>query len=334
MADNDNTGSYDNLLDRLKALKTPSNSPTPPPASKASSAQKNDVDIESRFRRLASGSKLGPSNPSQHGALRDPVDDLPSETQANEEDEQTLDELLAELGEPDDSWLEAGPEDNSVEALLREAKAALPKEQDGEHKEGEGKDDAEELDSKHDSNQEDEDAANDYIAQVLAQVELEEKHNPPTSESELNSKEMDTQNHEANEDATAGSDQSPFPDLPTAPDTAPQDETSVPEEDSLVARLTALSLPTTPSTAPKTKPKNKNTKTSNLPTYTDEDIESWCVICNEDATLRCLGCEGDLYCAECWNEGHRGPDAGFEEKRHKALTFVKGSGNGKKVLAA
>jgi hypothetical protein len=334
MADNQNRN---NLLDRLNALKAPSNPPTPSPSPQPPSSQENERDIESRFRRLASGSRLRPSSPSQHGALRDPLEDLPSETQANKEDAQTLDELLAELGEPDDSWLEGGPEDNSVEGLLREAKAALPKEpKEGErdHK-VEGTDDVEEQGSTQNSDQGDEDAADEYIAKVLAEAELEKKHKPTTSdqddEESQGQQDSDGERHESAGDAG----QSPFPDLPTAPQTAPvQDEAPIPDEDDLTARLTALSLPTTPYSAPKTKPKSKTTKTSNLPKYTDEDIESWCVICNEDATLRCLGCEGDLYCAECWNEGHRGPDAGYEDKTHKALAFVRGGGSGKKAIVA
>ncbi|CAG8601176.1 9699_t:CDS:2, partial [Scutellospora calospora] len=34
----------------------------------------------------------------------------------------------------------------------------------------------------------------------------------------------------------------------------------------------------------------------------DDDPDSWCCICNEDAIVKCNGCDGDLYCQECFQE--------------------------------
>lgn len=115
--------------------------------------------------------------------------------------------------------------------------------------------------------------------------------------------------------------------LPTPlPPTSANTSTKISDTDTdLATRFASLSLPTTtilPST-PSSKP------TSSKPKHTDAEIETWCTICLDDATLQCLGCDGELYCRNCWLEGHRGEDAGREERGHRAVEFVKRGKKGK-----
>ena len=48
----------------------------------------------------------------------------------------------------------------------------------------------------------------------------------------------------------------------------------------------------------------------------DEELP-WCELCNEDAQLRCVDCEGDLYCRRCWKETHKEPDL----KQHRIKEY-------------
>jgi hypothetical protein len=63
-----------------------------------------------------------------------------------------------------------------------------------------------------------------------------------------------------------------------------------------------------------------------------DETDDWCCICNEDAAYSCKGCDDDLYCRKCWNEGHLDMDA-EERSEHPTKMFV-GRRKRKTVTAA
>lgn len=67
---------------------------------------------------------------------------------------------------------------------------------------------------------------------------------------------------------------------------------------------------------------------------TNEDIDSWCIVCLDDATLTCLGCDEDGYCTRCWRDMHLGPSAAFDQGTHKAIQFTKRMRKGEEKQAA
>ncbi|TKX23295.1 hypothetical protein C1H76_4362 [Elsinoe australis] len=184
------------------------------------------------------------------------------------------------------------------------------------------KDEEKEDDGRQDK--EDERDAEDYIAKVLAELEVDRKYGGPEAEEERD--QGPEREEEGGED---DADVKGELDLPSAPSELPSSPPAPTEtaDDALTARFAklGLALPSTPKFSPSKKPPIAGSvKKSNLPTYTDEDIDSWCCICNEDATIRCIGCEGDLYCAACWKDGHgTGPG---QERGHRAVEYRRDTG--------
>jgi hypothetical protein len=165
--------------------------------------------------------------------------------------------------------------------------------------------------------------AQDIVARLLDEVNLE--------------RENETQDQETLHDKQEkGDEEEPAFSLPSAPSKLPDphaglgaeaSKKSLDFESDIAARMTVLKglgstnelgLPSAPTFKPLDKPVKGVMKK-----YTDEEVESWCIICQDDATVKCLGCNGDLYCASCWKEGHMGPDVGWEERRHKWTKFRK-----------
>lgn len=323
------------------------------------------LDLAARFKRLNGGKGPTGSEAAVEGAEGDGGED------------KTLDELLRELGGERGDWDMGKEEEKDVGKLVREVRSVLPDVptpgKEGFRREGEaggaGKEKEREVEEEEvDQDALDEQEADDYIAQVLAELDLETKYEAEEDEGEQPAGSGEGEGGAAKEESSSSS-KTPTEDAAWTPSKAPEGEdasaesslslpaapTSLPTppvmkddfdmatavDDALTARLAALSrdspspgpsgassLPSAPSFAPSKKPPVKASK------FTDEEIDSWCIICYANATVRCLGCDGDLYCQGCWNEGHRGESAGYEERTHRAVQFVKGGGLKKTPVGA
>ncbi|TPX32056.1 hypothetical protein SmJEL517_g04762 [Synchytrium microbalum] len=53
----------------------------------------------------------------------------------------------------------------------------------------------------------------------------------------------------------------------------------------------------------------------------EDDPDTWCCICNDDAVVSCHECDDDKYCLTCFRAGHYGNDP--ELRRHVATKYVK-----------
>lgn len=51
----------------------------------------------------------------------------------------------------------------------------------------------------------------------------------------------------------------------------------------------------------------------------DTEELPWCTICNEDASIRCIGCGGDLFCGPCFKEIHHDDE---EYRQHKTKQYI------------
>lgn len=208
------------------------------------------------------------------------------------------------------------PDDAQVKALLEQLADSIPKDtEDEKDKKNEDSDDS------------DGEAMNKDVDEVIArfrdEAEVEAalaktKHPDPKSESEP-------------EQTTSKTEDIALPDVPSdLADIPSSNRAGSADIDDITARLAALrapspdqdslALPSVPTSKPSGQPVNRLTSRTN---YTDDDVESWCTVCLEDATVRCPGCDDDVYCTRCWYEMHRGPQAGFDERSHKAVQFTK-----------
>lgn len=196
----------------------------------------------------------------------------------------------------------------------------------------------EEVDNEEEDKKREDEEAEDIIARIMAELAIRKRYGdseePPDQDDSDSGDQKSNLEEKKQGNSMPNTKEESSLTLPSAPSTLPTDDLDRTQalEDALTARFASLSSPSpTPNTnslglpsAPSFSPTKKPPKvTSNLAKYTDEEIDSWCIICNDDATLKCLGCDGDLYCQNCWMEGHRGEDAGWEEQKHRAVIYNK-----------
>lgn len=89
-------------------------------------------------------------------------------------------------------------------------------------------------------------------------------------------------------------------------------------EEAALDEASGFTIPAAPTLQPQAQSCRAESEAQALAPKPDAEEElPWCCICNEDATLRCAGCDGDLYCVRCFREGH---DA-FELKEHQTSAY-------------
>ena len=288
----DESFAHDNaLFARLNNLKKSNisfgTSNTPSVTIPTSEADKTPDDLIARFQRIHgqnAASTLEQS--SANSALNDGVGPRSP----------TIDELLAELG-PEDQWTVDSTDLKEADDLLAEATHALPGQetvtQESEYHSsasvtGETPVPLTEPPRK----EQDEDAEADASLQrILDELEIEKLQ----------------------EHALSGPSQQRDSEPPILPSPALDSFASLIFPSTPETPLQVLNLPSTPTTTPSARKIRSKPKPQG---FTNEEIDSWCIICCANANVKCSGCDGDLYCWGCWREGHVGPDVGLEEKRH------------------
>lgn len=216
----------------------------------------------------------------------------------------TIEELLAQL-DPEDQYRIDSTDLDEGRELLAEAKRTLADESSSTQNAKRRSSAAslsrspEESTQATEPEQDEEAEAEASLQQILDEVELERQQKAVSTVSSSPSERVPTPQAPAPSDSFASL---VFPSIPDLP-------------------LMSSTFPPAPTTTPSTrKPITKS------PAFSDKDIDSWCIICCANATVRCFGCDGELYCWGCWREGHVGEDAGLEEKSHVWERAVKRRG--------
>ncbi|KAL9092942.1 MAG: hypothetical protein Q9159_000566 [Coniocarpon cinnabarinum] len=329
---NDN-GDLDSLIKRLNALRPSSITPGPTNpifnsiSAKASvkNADLDKPDLNARFASL-SGNKRNVSLAADELAahpenLRTGPDDLGfSDVQAFDESGASFEDVLAnlELGDVKsavgmEDWRGEIAETRHAQNILQDAKRTL-KDADGQDREESrtrtrsnnlegGDEDAikvEYVDKDLEQQKSDDDSeAEDFVRKAIDQARQ-------AGPQDYDDEDTSVARNASGKEAADKVDLSAFS-LPEAPSELP---TVIAQDNDH-----SLALPAAPTFQPAPRAASVHSA------FSEEDDETWCTICMDDATLQCIDCDGDLYCERCWNEGHKGESASIEERRHKAMLY-------------
>lgn len=351
-------GIDDSLLERLKALKSSSvdfdrtskstnnTSPTTQPHD-----DQTEKDLTTRFAALNDGKK---NQDLIHDEIAAHPEIIADDTESLRFDDETaIEDVLATLESFDvkdaagiGDWSVHGKEVANARHLLKEARRTLNKADSGDDDDVSGRQNVTPQLSKspEQRTQTFDDDAQD-VGDVSKRIEqedtsAEDKQESRCDENEAIDKLMREAVGEARETKSRKSEVSQDENDATPEPTAQcRGEESTEDAEAGDLMLSKLDLPAAPSNLPLSREKGEGTDTflPSAPTFqpnvqksaepspaSDDDVDTWCIICLDDATLQCIDCDGDLYCNRCWMEGHKGESAGPEERKHRALTYEKG----------
>ncbi|KAL1982298.1 hypothetical protein VTN96DRAFT_1456 [Rasamsonia emersonii] len=171
------------------------------------------------------------------------------------------------------------------------------------------------------SNEESDDGkAAKYVENLLKQIDMEDRHKSPLSSTSQETKASLKRNFSFSKTSRstpeADSLGSPHDDNPgrTSASSTRQCQRSDDGDDDLSTRFVALDLPSVPAELPGTK--------KTLRTTGDDKAPDCCCICYDNATTKCLDCDGaQLFCVRCWWEMHMDESTDNPERQHRAIKY-------------